>query len=82
VRLGVRTKLFLVSIALIVASMGAADAYLTSSISSHLTDAIRSDLFARARLVARAASSLPAPSPTRLRGTGSRTSSGARPTRA
>jgi two-component system phosphate regulon sensor histidine kinase PhoR len=60
VRLGVRTKLFLVSIALIVASMGAADAYLTSSISNHLTDAIRSDLFVRARLVARAASSISA----------------------
>jgi two-component system phosphate regulon sensor histidine kinase PhoR len=60
VRLGVRTKLFLVSIALIVASTGAADAYLTSNLATRLSDVIRSDLLVRARLVARAASSLPA----------------------
>ncbi len=51
----VRTKLFLVLVALIVACMGAADAYLTSSVSVHLTDTIRADLGVRARLVARAA---------------------------
>jgi two-component system phosphate regulon sensor histidine kinase PhoR len=56
VRISVRTKLFLVSIALIVASMGAADAYLTSNVASLLSDAIRSDLLVRARLVAREAS--------------------------
>jgi two-component system, OmpR family, phosphate regulon sensor histidine kinase PhoR len=61
VRISVRTKLFLVSIALIVASMGAAEAYLTSSVANHLSDAIRSDLMVRARLVARQASALPAP---------------------
>jgi two-component system, OmpR family, phosphate regulon sensor histidine kinase PhoR len=61
VRLSVRTKLFLVSVAVIVASMGAADAYLTSTIEGHLAQAIRTDLFARARLAAREASSLPAP---------------------
>ena len=54
-KLSVRTKLFLVLVALIVASMGAADAYLTSSVSVHLTDTIRADLSVRARLVARAA---------------------------
>ncbi len=60
-RISVRTKLFLVSIALIVASMGAADAYLTSNVATHLSDAIRSDLLVRARLVARESSSLRAP---------------------
>lgn len=59
-RLSVRTKLFLVSIALIVASMGAANWYLTSSLSSRLSDVMRSDLLVRARLVARAAGSLSA----------------------
>jgi len=61
VRISVRTKLFLVSIALIVASMGAADAYLTSNVATHLSDTIRSDLLVRARLVAREASALRAP---------------------
>ena len=60
-RISVRTKLFLVSIALIVASMGAADAYLTSNVATHLSDTIRSDLLVRARLVAREASALRAP---------------------
>jgi two-component system phosphate regulon sensor histidine kinase PhoR len=59
VGLSVRTKLFLVSIVLIVAATGAADAYLTSHLAGHLSDAIRADLLVRARLVARAASSLP-----------------------
>jgi two-component system phosphate regulon sensor histidine kinase PhoR len=48
--------LFLVSIALIVASMGAGDAYLTPKVADRLTQEIRSDLFVRARLVAREAS--------------------------
>ena len=52
VKFGVRTKLFLLAIALIVTSMGVADVYLTSSIARHLTDSIRYDLFVRARFVA------------------------------
>jgi two-component system phosphate regulon sensor histidine kinase PhoR len=44
---------------LIAASMGAADAYLTPTLASHLTDLARSDLLVRARLLARAASTLP-----------------------
>ncbi|HEY3818976.1 MAG TPA: ATP-binding protein [Polyangiaceae bacterium] len=58
--LSVRTKLFLVSVALIAASMGAADAYLTPSIAGHLTQTIRADLLVRARLVAREAAASPA----------------------
>ncbi|HEX3346318.1 MAG TPA: hypothetical protein VHS09_17160, partial [Polyangiaceae bacterium] len=57
----VRTKLFLVSIALIAASMGSADAYLTPTIANHLTERIRADLLVRARLVAREAAASPAP---------------------
>jgi len=60
VALSVRTKLFLVSIALIAASMGAADAYLTPTIASHLTRTIRADLLVRARLAAREAAASPA----------------------
>jgi two-component system phosphate regulon sensor histidine kinase PhoR len=60
VTLSVRTKLFLVSVALIAASMGAADAYLTPSIAGHLTQTIRADLLVRARLVAREAAASPA----------------------
>ncbi|HZU84602.1 MAG TPA: ATP-binding protein [Polyangiaceae bacterium] len=41
--------------ALIVASMGAADAYLTSTIESHVSRSMRADLFVRARLFAREA---------------------------
>jgi two-component system phosphate regulon sensor histidine kinase PhoR len=59
--LSVRTKLFLVSIALIVASLGAADAYLTPTIGGRLTQSIRSDLLVRARLVAREAAASGAP---------------------
>lgn len=61
VRISVRTKLVLVSIALIVASVGAADAFLTSSVAAHLSDAIRADLLVRARMAAREASALRAP---------------------
>jgi two-component system phosphate regulon sensor histidine kinase PhoR len=61
VTLSVRAKLFLVSIALIAASMGSADAYLTPTIASHLTQSIRADLLVRARLVAREAAASPAP---------------------
>jgi two-component system phosphate regulon sensor histidine kinase PhoR len=55
-RLSVRTKLFLVSLTLIVASMGAADAYLTATITEHLSDSIRGALVIRARLIGREAS--------------------------
>jgi two-component system, OmpR family, phosphate regulon sensor histidine kinase PhoR len=56
-RLGVRAKLFLVSVALIAASVAAADAYLTPAIASWLTASARTSLMARAHLVAREASS-------------------------
>ncbi len=59
--LSVRTKLFLVSLALVAASMGLADAYLTPTIASHLTQSIRADLLVRARLVAREVAASPAP---------------------
>ena len=56
VKLSVRTKLFGVFFAIIVASMGAADAYLTPALADHLTESIRADMLVRARLVAREAS--------------------------
>jgi two-component system, OmpR family, phosphate regulon sensor histidine kinase PhoR len=61
VSFSVRTKLFLVSIALIAVSMAAADAYLTSAIGRHLTRSIQADLLVRAHLVAREAAASPAP---------------------
>jgi two-component system phosphate regulon sensor histidine kinase PhoR len=61
VRLGVRAKLFLVSVALIAVSMGAADVYLTPQIVAHTEQVVRTDLLARARLVAREASTSAAP---------------------
>jgi two-component system phosphate regulon sensor histidine kinase PhoR len=61
VTLGVRAKLFLVSVALIAASVAAADAYLTPAIANWLTASLRSSLVARARLVAREASASPLP---------------------
>jgi two-component system, OmpR family, phosphate regulon sensor histidine kinase PhoR len=61
VTLGVRAKLFLVSIALIAASVAAADAYLTPTIASRLTESTRVSLLARARLAAREASSFAHP---------------------
>jgi two-component system phosphate regulon sensor histidine kinase PhoR len=60
VRLGVRAKFFLVSIALIAASVAAADAYLTPAVANRFGDSIRVSLLDRARLVAREASNLPA----------------------
>ena len=56
VKPGIRAKLFLVSLALIVLSFGAADAYLTHGIDAQLTSVVKDDLFVRARLVARDAS--------------------------
>ncbi len=49
------------SIALIAASMGGADAYLTPLVADHLTDVMRADTLARARLAARAAGRSQAP---------------------
>jgi two-component system phosphate regulon sensor histidine kinase PhoR len=53
--------LFLVSLVLIVASMGGANAYLTPLVVEHLTQLVRVDTAARARLAARAARSSTAP---------------------
>ena len=60
-RLGVRAKLFLVSVALIAASMGAADLYLTPQIVAHTEQVVRADLVVRARLVAREAAASQSP---------------------
>lgn len=49
----VRAKLILASLALVVGSMAAADAYLTSTLATQMTDVIRSGLLARASLVGR-----------------------------
>jgi two-component system phosphate regulon sensor histidine kinase PhoR len=54
-RLGIRLKLFLVSIGLIIASVFVADAYLTRAIERQVTEEVRADLFVRAALVAREA---------------------------
>jgi two-component system phosphate regulon sensor histidine kinase PhoR len=57
-RLGARGKLFLVTLALLVASLAAAEIYLLPSIDHDLTDRIRQDLYVRLHLVAeRAATS-------------------------
>jgi two-component system phosphate regulon sensor histidine kinase PhoR len=60
-RLSVQTKLFLMSIALIAASMGGADAYLTPLVADHLTDVMRADTLAVARLAAHVAGRSQAP---------------------
>jgi two-component system phosphate regulon sensor histidine kinase PhoR len=57
VTLSVRTRLLFVAIVLIAVSMGAANARLTTAVTDRLTEIARSDLMARARLAARAASS-------------------------
>ena len=60
-RLGVRAKLFFASIAVILAAVVVAYAYLSSTLDTLLTDRIRDDLFVRVELVARQAeqSSIP-----------------------
>ncbi len=58
-RFSVRAKLFLVSVVLVVTSMGVADLYLTSNVASRLSESGRADLLVRARLVAHEASALP-----------------------
>jgi two-component system phosphate regulon sensor histidine kinase PhoR len=60
VKLGVRAKLFLVSIALIAASVLAADLFLTPAIADRLVVTTRETLLARARLAAREASAFKA----------------------
>jgi two-component system, OmpR family, phosphate regulon sensor histidine kinase PhoR len=59
--LGVRAKLFLVSIALIAASAIAAEVYLTPVIADRLAATTESGLHARARLISREASTFAAP---------------------
>ena len=59
-RLGVRGKLFLVSLGLIAAAVTVADVYLTNALDRQLTDRIRDDLLVRAALVAEKAGSTPA----------------------
>ena len=59
--LGVKAKLFLVSVALIGASLVAAAVYLTPAIESRLTASIQSGLSDRARLVSRELSHRPTP---------------------
>ena len=51
-KLSVRTKLFLVWLALIVLSMAAADAFLSAGVARPLAEIMRDDLLVRARLVA------------------------------
>jgi len=51
-KLGIRLKLFLFSLALIGISIIAADAYLSKALEAQLTEHIRADLLVRARLVA------------------------------
>lgn len=57
-RVGIRSKLFLVSFALIAASVIAADAYLTRALDEERTEHIREDLLVRLDLIEREASSL------------------------
>jgi two-component system phosphate regulon sensor histidine kinase PhoR len=61
VKLGIRLKLFLVSVALIFGSFAVAYGYLTSRVDDEQTMAARVDLLARASLVARDASLFEAP---------------------
>jgi two-component system phosphate regulon sensor histidine kinase PhoR len=61
VKVGIRGKLFLASLALIVVSVAAADAYLTRALDSDLSRRVQSDLFVRLGLIARDASAYAAP---------------------
>ncbi|MBI4699742.1 MAG: HAMP domain-containing protein [Deltaproteobacteria bacterium] len=56
-KLGIRSKLFLVSVGLITLSVVVADAYLTRALDADLTERIRQDLVVRLRLIERDASS-------------------------
>ncbi len=59
--LSVRTKLLLLSVALVAASVAATDVYLTGPVANHLMLSTRADLLVRARLLAREAALAPAP---------------------
>jgi two-component system phosphate regulon sensor histidine kinase PhoR len=59
-KLSVRTKLFLVWLALIVLSMAAADAFLSAGVARPLSEIMHEDLLVRARLVAQQVASVPA----------------------
>ncbi len=59
--LGVRDKLFVLSLVLIALSVSAADAYVTPAVARHMTEAIARDRMARARLGARLATAFAAP---------------------
>ncbi len=60
-KLGIRLKLFLVSVALIAVSVAVAYVRITAQVEEELTSALRDDLSARASLVAREASRSEAP---------------------
>ena len=55
-KLGIRSKLFLVSVGVIAASVLTADAYLTQRLDQSLTERVESDLLVRSRMAAREAS--------------------------
>ena len=58
-KLGIRAKLFLVSLALIGIAVLATEAYLSRALQSQLTERIRADLVVRARLIAERVASAP-----------------------
>ncbi len=60
-KLGIRGKLFFVSLGLIVVSLAVADAYLTRQLEADLTERTRSDLLVRLRLAERDVSECDAP---------------------
>jgi len=60
-KLGIRGKLFFVSLGLLVVSITVADAYLTRSLEADLGERVRRDLQVRLRLIERDASTLGAP---------------------
>jgi two-component system phosphate regulon sensor histidine kinase PhoR len=61
VTLGIRSKLFLITIGLITVSVAVADAYLSSVLDADLTKRVRADLLVRLNFVERDASSFSAP---------------------
>jgi two-component system, OmpR family, phosphate regulon sensor histidine kinase PhoR len=61
VKLGVRSKLFLISLALIAVSVGTADVYLSSTLETERTAQLREELVTRLALVQRDAALLAAP---------------------
>lgn len=60
-RLGIRGKLFLLSLALILACVGVVDLYLSSTLSSSITERTEAELAIRVALVERAVATLDAP---------------------